>query len=268
MLAFIIPFKPKRNSANWASDSENLKNTLLSILEQTNTAFQVMVILHDMPLDPLLHEQVTYSRFPGAYCTYDQLEDGVEQLKGNAYLKERDVEYLFDQGRKQMYGANIAIEQGFEYIMSVDADDLVSKHLVQYIMQNSQPGIMGWFVDKGFFYIKNENIFIRRPYAMNVYNGSTNIVHKNYIPHFDIAVLRLGDINFFSSHAYLATRLKESYGKVLRPLPFYAIVYVVTDQNWRASSVDLKGKSLIQQLKFQLRKVLFTKRLYKEFYIK
>ena len=103
---------------------------------------------------------------------------------------------------------------------------------------------------------------------MNMYNGSTHIVHKNYIPHFDITGLRLGDINFFSSHAYLVTRLKENYGSTLRPLPFYAIVYVVTDQNWRASAVDLKGRSLIQQMKFQLRKVLFTKRLHKEFYLK
>jgi len=268
MIAFVIPFKPKRNSKDWELDSIHLKNTIYSILEQTDNRFQIFVVVHDMPLESLVNDKVTYLIFPKEYCEYSQLEDGREQLKGNTYLNEKDVEYLFDQGRKQLYGANMAAENGFEYIMCVDADDLVSKRIVNYILQSKNQGDIGWFVNKGFFLIKNENIFIRRPYAMNIYNGSTNIVHHTYIPSFDITSLRLAEINFFSSHAYLATRLKENYGKTLQPLPFYAIIYVVTDQNWRASAIDLKGKSLIQQTKFLLRKVLFKKRINKDFYIK
>lgn len=268
MLAFVIPFKPYRNSKNWVSDSNYLRNTIQSILQQSEAKFHVFVIVHDLPQDLLINEKITYLTLPKDYCVYDLIVDGADQLKGNTYLCEKDVEYLFDQGKKQMYGAKIAVEMGFEFIMSVDADDLISKNLVKYVMDHKAEGNIGWFVDKGYYFLQEKNIFIKRPYAMNMYNGSTNIVHKDYIPAFDINSMKLGDINFYSSHAYLVFRLKELFGSTLKPLPFYAIIYVVTNENWRISIGILKGKSIVHFIKYLLRKVYFKKRIEKDFFIK
>src|SRR5665647_81480 len=117
MLAFIIPFKPKRNSTNWESDCIYLHNTLQSILHQTNDDYHVFVITHDMPENLIDSPKVDYLKLPFEYCDFEEIEDRNAALKDSGYLNARDVEYLFDQGRKQMYGAQIAKENGYEYIM-------------------------------------------------------------------------------------------------------------------------------------------------------
>jgi hypothetical protein len=265
VVAFVIPFKPKRNSQNWQLDSLYLSNTINALLLQTNSFFKIFVVQHDLPSLPVRNSKVVYLTFPKDYCEYPSIQDGPEQLKGNSYLKEKDVEYLFDQGRKQMYGASIAAENNFDYVMCVDGDDIISKNLVNYVLQNEQGTNIGWFVNKGYFFIKEKNIYLRRSNGMNLYNGSTHIVRKNYIPPFDINDLRFCSVNFFASHAYLVTRLKYQFNQTLKPLPFYATIYVVTTENWRISSEFLKGQTFIQNIKYLLKKVLFTKQIKKEF---
>src|SRR5690242_10176884 len=128
-IAFVIPLKPERNSRNWALDSLFLTRTLKSILGQTCKELRVYVIYHDIPLNRMLHPSIEYVRMPFQYVEFDQIEDRHEQMERNSYLTERDVEYIFDQGRKQMFGAELAQKDGYEYIMSVDGDDLIEKQL-------------------------------------------------------------------------------------------------------------------------------------------
>jgi len=267
MLAFIIPLKPKVNSRNWVLDSKYLYNTLQSILHQTIDDFHVFVITHDAPEQLIKSAKIDYLKFPFDYCEFNKIEDREDALKDSGYLKERDIEYLFDQGRKQMYGAKIAKEKGYEYIMSVDADDLISKKLAQYISQHKNGNQIGWFVNKGYYFISKEKIYLRQPYSMNILCGSTHIIHRNILPEIDFSAQRLGEINFFSNHGYLYTLVKKKFGKELRPLPFYAIIYVITNLNWSITTEKLRGKSFYFRIKYLVRRVLFTQAIRKNFYL-
>ena len=220
MLAFVIPFKPKRNSPNWQLDSFYLHNTIQSILHQTSDNYHVFVIVHDMPEKPIEDSKVDYLKLPFKYTEFEEIEDRHAALKDSGYLTERDVEYLFDQGRKQMYGAQMAKDRNFEYIMCLDADDKVCNYLVEYINQHNEKETVGWYVDKGYYYLLQEKTYVRQPYSMNMICGSTHIIHRDLIPSSDCTGLLLATSNFFSDHGSLAARIKKEFRKELRPLPF------------------------------------------------
>lgn len=267
MLAFIIPFKPKRNSTNWEVDSIYLHKTLQSVLHQTNDDYHVFVITHDMPEKLIESPKVDYLKLPFEYCDFEEIEDRDAALKDSGYINQRDVEYLFDQGRKQMYGAQIAKENGYEYIMCLDGDDLVSKKLVDYIIRHKKENKVGWYVNKGYYFIAKEKTYVRQPYAMNMISGSTHIIHRDILPVIDITGLSLGANNFFSSHGSLPGRIKKEFGKELRPLPFYAIIYTITNLNWSITIEKLKGNSLYSKVKFLIRRVVFDRSIGHSFYL-
>jgi hypothetical protein len=266
MLAFVIPFKPKLNSKNWEADSKYLRNTLLSIVHQTTNDFHVFVVIHEMPLKPFTHSKIDYLRLPYQYCEFKQIEDRADALKDSGYLTPRDIEYLFDQGRKQLFGAHYAKEKGFEYIMSIDADDLVCINLVDFVSRNKFQNRIGWFVNKGYYYIENRQVFVRQPYSMNTICGSTHIIHRQALPDVNLGVRRLGENNFFSNHGYLTTLIKSKFGKELQPLPFYAIIYRISNSNWSITTEKMKGTSWYYPLKYLIRKVIFQRSIRRAFY--
>lgn len=266
MIAFIIPFKPRRNSVDWESDCSYLNQTLQSVLHQTNDNYHVFVIFHDTPAKVIVHPKVDYLKLPFEYTAFEEIEDGYAALKDSGYLTARDVEYLFDQGRKQLYGAQKAKENGYEYVMCVDADDMICTYLVDYIAHNREQNQVGWYVNKGYYFIEKEKTYVRQPYSMNTVCGSTYIVRGEIIPNVNLKELSLGAINFFSDHGSLPARIKKACGKELQPLPFYAIIYTITNFNWSITVEKLKGKTIYGKVKFLLRRVVFKKPILKKFY--
>lgn len=265
MLAFVIPFKPKRNSRNWEMDSRYLKQTIQAMLQQTSDEYCIIVVLNDMPEDTIVHSKVDYLVLPDRYRPFEEIGDGKDQLSYNSYYSERDVEYQFDQGRKQMYGAMHAIKQGASYVMCVDADDLVFKGLVEFVENNHKEGLPGWFVNKGYFLLTEESVYVRQPYAMNMLNGSTYIIHKDFLPPFELGDIRLNACNFFSNHPYLEKLIEERFKCRLLPLPFYASVVQITSLNWWKTNQKIQGNSLKQKVKYLFRRVLFPGNIKKEF---
>jgi len=267
MFAFIVPFKPKRNSKNWSLDCYYLNNTLESLLHQTNQEFQVFVVYHDEPIDKIRNSKITYLNFPHNYCVFDEITDREAALRDNTYLSKKDVEYLFDQGRKQLFGAQYAKDHEYEFIMCVDADDYVSKNLVAFVNSHKNINNTGWFVNKGYYYVLNQKVFLRQPYSMNTICGSTHILHNHLIPSVDFGNLKLGVHDFFSNHGYLRTLIKKEYEEELKPLPFYALIYTITEINWSMTPNKLKGSSIYNRAKYLIRKVLFSAPIRKRFYI-
>lgn len=266
VIAFIIPFKPKRNSNNWEQDSFYLSRTLKSLLNQKSSEYHVYVICHDLPLKIISSMRIDYVRLPFEYIEFDKIEDRYEQMERNSYLSKRDVEYLFDQGRKQMFGADLAKQNGYQYIMSVDADDIICKTLTCYITKHNSNKV-GWYVNKGYYFFEEKRVYARQPNGMNMINGSTYIIHYSLIPQINLDALNVNSNNFFSNHLYLKTRIREFYGKELKALPFYAILYVVTNISWWASNKILKDKSFKTRIKFLVRRVYYKKSIRKNFII-
>lgn len=264
-LAFVIPLKPKCNSKDWPLDSYYLRQTINAMIQQTCNQFHIYVVLHDMPEQPIVHHQLTYLTLPSSYHNFSEITDGEHQLQSNSFYKERDVEYQFDQGRKQMFGAHTALHSGCDYVMCVDGDDIVCKYLTEFVLSNHLPDSPGWFVNKGYFYLSSNNCYVRQPYSMNMLNGSTYIIHKDFIPAFDLLDARLGACNFFSNHPGLEGFIKMLFQKPLRPLPFYATIVQVTNVNWWKTTSKITGVTIRQRIKYFVRLVFFKRRLEQSF---
>lgn len=226
MIGFIVPFRPIQNSKDWENDSALLAKTLRSICNQTSPDFKVYVIYHDLPANQFHHPNLQYVAFPYPFCTIDMLTDKSAQQTKDITMSVN----AFDQGKKVLYGARIAINDGCNFIMSVDSDDLVSNKIAEFVNKNPD-NKDGWFVSKGYIYMAKENFLVRKPSKMNTINGSTNIVAAKDIPHVNFDTNRVDAFTFFAAHGYLQHRLKE-IGVHLQPLPFYAIIYVAHSSNW------------------------------------
>jgi len=249
MIGFIVPFRPIQNSKDWENDSALLAKTLKSICNQTSPDFKVYVVYHDLPTKQFSHPSLKYIAFPYPFCTIDMLTDKSAQQTQDVTMSVN----AFDQGKKVLYGATIAIHEGCDYIMSVDSDDLISNKIVEFVNKNNDHKD-GWFVSKGYIYMAKENLLVRKPSEMNTINGSTNIIAAKDVPKVDFKTNRVDAFSFFAAHGYLYHRLKE-IGIHLQPLPFYAIIYVAHVSNWSRVTESYKVFSLrnflIKTLRYQ-----------------
>lgn len=237
MIGFVVPFRPKQNSKNWENDSHLLHLTLKSICNQSSSDFKVYVIYHDLPEDIYNHQNLTYVEFPYKFCELDDLTGKSHQQTIDKVMSVN----AFDQGKKALYGAHFAIKEDCEYIMSVDSDDLISNKIAAYV--NSQPKCDGWYIDKGYIYLEQKKLLMRKSSKMNSINGSTNIIHAQNIPYVDFNSRQVDLFSFFAAHGYLLERLKN-LGKVLKPLPFYGVIYVSHISNWSQVNNSFDGNSL------------------------
>ena len=265
MLAFVIPFKPRRNSKDWDQDSCYLSSTIKSILHQTDSNFKIYVVLHDLPATIIEHPQLEYVTFPSSYAEFEHIKDGDEQLRNNSWYSRKDIEYIFDQGRKQMYGTSLAKKSGCEFVMCIDADDIVCNELVAYVHTHQQQAEIGWYVDKGFFYLTEKKVFVKQPYSMNVYNGSVYVIKSEFIPKFDPTTLKVSECNFFSFHPSVPRYIFDTYKVKLNPLPFYATIVQISNLNWWKTTGKITGTTMKGRIKYFLRRVYFTYNIKKRF---
>ncbi|TCD07716.1 hypothetical protein EZ449_14380 [Pedobacter frigidisoli] len=226
MIGFIVAFKPRQNSKDWTNDCVLLNRTLRSICNQTSNNFAVYLIYHDLPPELYHHPNLKFIKFPYPFCKIENLADVYEK-----HLNDEKM-YVngYDQGKKILFGANEAINDGCSHIMSVDADDLISNRIVSFV-ENQKSKSDVWFVSKGYIFLTNQSLLLRKPSKMYAINGSTYIIPREYIPIPNFDSNGIESFGFFSAHNYLFYNLRER-GISLRPLPFYAIVYVAHTSNW------------------------------------
>lgn len=174
----------------------------------------------------------------------------------------------WDKSKKIFLGCKKAKEDGCHFIMSVDADDLISNKLVGYIAQREeQEKISGFYINKGYLYRPSSKRMIRVNKNMQAFNGSTHILHIDLIkiPNFDN--LLYTDINLFTSHGWVVARMKMEYDVELEPIPFPAVVYVAHGGNIsNVSNLNMIGK-LKNIVKLIVRGKWVTKVIKKEFCI-
>jgi hypothetical protein len=229
MIGFVLPFKPRKESSNWSNDNRLLQNTVNSLLQQKSSGFMVYVVYSDEPENKILHENVRYFSFPFRFLEYDEIDVGNPEFF--VPNQQRMVERRFDKGRKIIFGCQKAKEDGCSYLMSVDADDLISNKLVEYIDNNSQQDtVAGWYIPKGYV-LNSINEKLYRQHKMHLFNGSTHILRADLVPIPDFDSLDWQKYNWFVSHGWTKIRLKEQLGVELLPIPFYGVIYVVHHSN-------------------------------------
>lgn len=261
MLAFVVPFRSKESSSDWRLHCALLERTIASLCNQTDDRYKVYIVCTDIPDCQIIYPNVQFLQYPFPFLKANEIEDF--DSYASKYYSPRIAEFAMDQGRKTMFGAVTAIAQGCTHIMSFDADDLVSNKLAAFVAaRNSQNG---WFIDKGYIYVEGRSYCYRQRHGMNNLNGSTNIVRKDLVPIVDFNSKKLLDYNFFSAHAWLPSRLYQSTGAVLQPMPYYGLIYSLNANSWTNLRNTFEGSFVKQVARILVSGKLITHTIKNEF---
>jgi hypothetical protein len=257
IITFIVPFRPKKTSNNWELHSKQLNRTLRSICAQINKEFQVIVVYTELPLFQFEHENLRYIRLPNYEVTLDELGD------------EEMNRFAVDHARRVMWGVTNCLSTPTKYIMSVDADDLVSNRISFYLSKLSND-IPGFVVKKGYVCLGNSK-YLYKESNFNLINGSSHIVKYDLIeiPNWDLKTYSHIDFNLFTAHGWLEDRLRKQMGVILQELPFRAVMYMLNEashSNEVNNSITLYRKNGIKKyIKFLTRARKLTKKKITEF---
>lgn len=265
--AIVIPFRSKAESIDWVRESDLLHRTIQSVLRQSYSGFKVFIIYTDLPDNCISDQRVEYILFPYGYQSYDEMKNKevlLEKFKKSTKMVVR----RWDKARKLTYGSKLAKEADCDYIMALDADDLLSNRFLAYLLEDAkQNQRMGWYMEKGYLYKEQTNYLIRVPKYMRFLNGSSHVVHASLVAIPDFSSLIWDDYNLFTDHGWVKGRMQMYHGVDLVPIPFGALVYVVHGSN--ISQVEKKEysfnlKSIAKRI---LRGVRLTNALREEFNI-
>lgn len=132
MLYFGITLRSRAVARDWAHVVKDFNRTLYSAYRQTDGNFRILVACHELP--DLERE-------------YDSR---VEFLQTDVPVPSTPLEMMQDKGYKlSMIGKRIR-ELGGGYTMVLDADDLVSNRVAEYV--NSHPGKHGFVSRYGYIF--------------------------------------------------------------------------------------------------------------------
>lgn len=161
-LAFLIPLKPKAKVSDWQLISHLLRNTCLSLKNQSNQCFVAIIAGHDRPLglEKVIDEKIHFT-------------------KVNYGIEVSEEKPRRDKFWKVCFAGTEAEKFNPKFHMILDADDLVHKNLVQEVASKSdfQSIILnhGWEFDlKLKLALKRKNLHLRC--------GSTFILRSDTFP--------------------------------------------------------------------------------------
>lgn len=253
MLAFILPLKPKSQSRNWENDCALLKSAVNSLLNQKSNNYKIYVVYSDDPKLNIVSDKLHLIHFPFPFTSSNEIPEFNEILlhfSNDTIMLER----RWDKSRKIFYGCKAAKEDGCKYLMSVDADDLISNKLVAYIDHATRDkNAPGFYIDKGYLYsIGNKRMIIINRDMQN-FNGSTHVINSELIVIPDFNTGKWMDFNLFTSHGWIVYRLKQERGVQLEPIPFAAVIYVAHGGNIS----KINKLNILDHLKRRIKNILY-----------
>ena len=206
MVLFLMALKSKAVSRDWTRVSRLCEAALLSAYRQTDPDFRILLICHEKPL--LQHEfdhrleiiQVDFSP-PDLHTT----------------------ETMGDKWRKITLGLTRAAVFKPQFVMIMDADDLISNRIVAHA--HAHPDSSGWILKKGWIYRLGRR-FID---IWDDYNCGTNaIVNSRHIQFpKDLTTEEFNRCILLTSGHTNIEKSMATAGNPLEPLPFRGGVYVV-----------------------------------------
>jgi hypothetical protein len=263
---FIIPLRPKSESADWLETIRLLNRSIGSVLRQTYTRLTIYVIYTDQPAEKMDDPRVKYISCPFPFQRWDDLKNG-EHLLSRMKTEEKAVR-RWDKGRKLSYAAKLAKEDNCDYIMALDADDLLSKYFLASLIQNGrQTNCAGWFLDMGYVYSEGSSFLLQVPKHMCGLNGSTHVLRNDLVRIPDFMSLTWEDYNLFTDHGWVRMRMKQEYGAELEAVPQPMLIYLVHHSNMSGVYQKEFGFHLKAIVKRLLRSKPLTTRLRDEYFL-
>ncbi|CAK0775085.1 conserved hypothetical protein [Gammaproteobacteria bacterium] len=205
---FAIPLRSRLVSKDWRRICKLLSQTISSIINQTNPNFHVVVGCHELPelaipSDPRLVFLQTSTSVP-------------------TNLQEQ----MDDKRRKRRLALAYLRALGGGYVMPVDADDLVSRRIVQYL--RTCPPRFGYIINEG-YELDYQTGLIKYTPRFNKFCGSSAIFRFSAE---DLPLSESDESSYVADMFQNHTKWKDTAEKLGRPLqnfPFCAAVYVTNN---------------------------------------
>jgi len=218
MLCFVIPLKSKSVSYDWASVCKLFEASLQSAYQQTDPDFKVIAIHHEKP------NLVTRYDWRVEFLEADRSPPhaGSDQITQPQYAS-----MVKDKARKRALGMVRVGELKPDFIMFMDADDLVSCRLARFVNSNRQSN--GWMLKRGYKY-RYGSRFI---YYDDCYNCGTNAIINSeltYCPKDTIQQETSQSLILTNGHQIIEQKM-ASLGYPLEHLPFPGAVNVIGHQD-------------------------------------
>jgi hypothetical protein len=213
MLGFILSLRAKALARNWDHTIWLLHRTLDSIVNQTGTEYKIVIACHDLP--PL----------PSSLAARTHLVSVAHPLP-----ERTSDDMCVDKVLKVTAGIDWAVAEGCTYVMFVDADDLVSNRLAEWVEQHE--GANGWFLGSGYEYRYGSHSLRRREDAAHGICGTCAIVRTDLLKFAPDPVYRGQRVNTLAAVGHPQYQdLLRSQGFPLDPLPFRGSIYILHEDN-------------------------------------
>jgi hypothetical protein len=211
MFYFGVPLRSRESSRDWDQVCARFRHTIRSVTRQTSPDFTVLIACHEIP---------------DTNGTYDSRIEFI-RAPFDAPSSEDYQGQMVDKGRKVHLILSRIKQLGVGHYMQVDADDLVSRRIVEFVAR--KPDIHGWVIRLGYEYRIGSD-FVQLNPTINRHCGTTHIVR-----------LQGSDLPEDTSDAdspdaparYVLRRAHHTWasgfaelGRSFRTLPFVGCVYV------------------------------------------
>ena len=246
MLCFIIALKSKLVSNDWFKVSRLFEASLLSAYNQIDPDIRIIIVCHENP-----HLEKNYDE----RVEFINVDFSPPALKGLESL-ERSKACMQDKWKKLRIGMIRAGSLNPNFIMIMDADDLVNHKLSQYT--NAHLDSNGWIFKRGYRYQYGS----KWVYVDDRFNCGTNAIISSKLISFptSLASEEISQCVVLSNgHTVIEKKLAE-FGTPLEPLPFMGAMYIHGHGD-NDSSFHMTSSKSWQSLRFFLGGVRRTRPL-------
>ena len=229
IVTFIIPFASRAFAKDWFLSCIHLKQTILSLLNSADSRLAIVVVGNNHP--------------GNSFPSDDRVHFITTPLCGQL-AKQRDTTTMAkDQISKMEIGWEYVKKHlPSRYVMRMDSDDLLSRHVVGFLATESGPG---YRISDGWIWNDGESLFIEKTEKFDVLCGSSNIfrfdvAEKKFnlqdvcspIPDYMLAVRTNMNFSLISNrfHQYAGNAM-ALLNMDIAQVPFKAAVYRVGNVN-------------------------------------
>ncbi len=167
-LGIVIPLKAKAVSMDWEVVSSALRQTIDSVLNQSNTAFECVVVGHDKPA--FFEDEKYLNNRHLQFIDFDEITPPNRTLFSG---EELQLKYEIDRCSKLAKGMLVLGSNDISHWFALDADDLIHKDMIKKFehWDMEKPVIF----DNGYFLYSHINI-INKTNKFSLFCGSCCII--------------------------------------------------------------------------------------------
>jgi hypothetical protein len=211
MLCFVMALKSPAASANWSVVERLFEQTLTSVCNQDDPDFRVIVVCNQVPrLSKPAHHSVQF--------LVKDLPVPDVKAKHPHFITET----MLDKWTKLAHGLVVAGDVRPDFVMLMDADDLVSRRLASFANRNKASN--GWIFRQGYYW----RYGTRWMEWTEHFNCGTNSIVSSRFINFPkkVSNANMQDCVVLKNGHVTIERAMRERGTPLEPLPFSGAAWV------------------------------------------